>query len=224
MQRGLIRGLLKLLGRVRNPDNVTANEFEAAEDEVTEAVKAALLISGADKTRYWQLKEQLATNYLLGTNQYPNTFKKATIILGNYQGAKPSQPGGDQRNKGAGLAFIKRGAYGHGHGAEQSIVSGGRSNGARYTAMRDARDGGNIASISTLSMQSGPETNSAGESHCFHCGEDDHWARECLILLTEQQKKLHMTMEVQGGVEQEDDADHQFLHFGMLQADKLPDD
>ncbi len=106
MQKGLIDRLLKLLGRVRDPDKVTAKEFEAAENEVAEAVKAALLISGANKARYWQLKEQLATNYLLGSNQYPNTFKKATIILVNYQGAKPSQPGGDRRNEGGGLVFI----------------------------------------------------------------------------------------------------------------------
>jgi hypothetical protein len=46
MQKGLLSGLLKLLGRVQDPDNVMAKEFEATEDEVTEAVKAALLISG----------------------------------------------------------------------------------------------------------------------------------------------------------------------------------
>jgi hypothetical protein len=56
-------------------------------------VKAALLISGANKVRYWRLEKQLPTNYLLGTDQYPNTFKKVTIILGNYQETKPSQPG-----------------------------------------------------------------------------------------------------------------------------------
>jgi hypothetical protein len=84
MQKGLINGLLKSPGRVRDPDNLTAKEFEATKNEVAEAVKAALLISGANKARYWWLKEQLATNYLLGTNRYPNTFEKVTIILGNY--------------------------------------------------------------------------------------------------------------------------------------------
>jgi hypothetical protein len=53
MQKGLISGFLKLLGRVGDPDNVTAIEFKAAEDEVAKAVKAALLISGANKARYW---------------------------------------------------------------------------------------------------------------------------------------------------------------------------
>ena len=54
-------------------------------DEAAEAVKAVLLISGADKRRYGKLKEQLANNYLLGANQYPNTLEKATRVLGNYQ-------------------------------------------------------------------------------------------------------------------------------------------
>jgi hypothetical protein len=95
IQEGPINGLLKLPGRVWDPDNVTDKEFEAAENEVAKGVKAALLISRANKVRYWQLKEQLSTNYLLDTNQYPNTFKKVRINLGNYQGVKPSQPGGD---------------------------------------------------------------------------------------------------------------------------------
>jgi hypothetical protein len=95
MQKGLINGLLKSPGRVWDPVNVTAKEFKPADNEVAEATKALLLISGANKTRYWRLKEQLATNYLLGTDQYPNIIEKATIILGNYQGAKLSQPGGD---------------------------------------------------------------------------------------------------------------------------------
>jgi hypothetical protein len=46
MQKGLVKkGLLKLPGRVWNPDKVTDKEFEDAENEVAEVVKAALLIS-----------------------------------------------------------------------------------------------------------------------------------------------------------------------------------
>ncbi len=55
--------MLKLLGRVRDPDNVTDKEFEDAENEVAKAVKAALLISGANKAKYWRLKEQLPPRY-----------------------------------------------------------------------------------------------------------------------------------------------------------------
>ncbi len=65
----------------------------AVEEEVTAAVKEVLLISGADKKRYSRLKEQLANNYLLGTNQHPNMLEKASRILWNYQVAKPLQFG-----------------------------------------------------------------------------------------------------------------------------------
>jgi hypothetical protein len=64
-------------GKRRDPYNVTEEEVMAAEEKVTKPVKAALLISGMDKERYGRLKEQLANNYLLGTNQYPNTPEKA---------------------------------------------------------------------------------------------------------------------------------------------------
>jgi hypothetical protein len=85
LQQGLVKGLLRAPGRVNNQNNITEQEQQDAVDEVAEAVKAALLISGADKRRYGKLKEQLANNYLLGTDQYPNTLEKATRVLGNYQ-------------------------------------------------------------------------------------------------------------------------------------------
>ncbi len=120
--------------------------------------------------------------------------------------------------------FIQREASRQGHGAGRSAVGAGRSNRAWDTATRDAGRGGNNASVSTLSTRSGARTNSEGESHCFHCGEDDHWAWECPLLLAEQQEQLHMTLEGQEGVEQEEDTAHQFLHFSMLQGDEFPDD
>ena len=75
---------------MRDPWNITDAEETAAEEEVADAVKAALLISGADKRRYGRLKEQLANNYLLGTDQYPDMLEKASRILANYQVAKGS--------------------------------------------------------------------------------------------------------------------------------------
>ncbi len=86
---------------MRNPNNITEAEQTAAEQEVADAVKAALLISGADKRRYERLKEHLANNYLLGTDQYLVTLEKASRILGNYQVAKGS-PFEDRRNTNAG--------------------------------------------------------------------------------------------------------------------------
>ncbi len=84
MQKGLIKGVLDTPGRVANPASISVDERASAEEEVAEAVKVAMLISRASKARYVRLKEQLANNYLLGTDQYPNTLEKATRILGNY--------------------------------------------------------------------------------------------------------------------------------------------
>ncbi len=57
MQKGLIYGALDTPGRVANPGSILADEHASAEEEVAEAVKAAMLISGASKARYARLKE-----------------------------------------------------------------------------------------------------------------------------------------------------------------------
>jgi hypothetical protein len=70
----------------------------------------------------------------------------------------------------------------------------------------------------------GIRTNSAGESDCYNCSKEGHWARECLHILTKQQEKLHMVLEREVDEDQEGQTAHQFFHVSMLQADKLPDD
>ncbi len=57
-------------------------------------MKAALLISGADKQRYGRLKEDLANNYLLGSNQYPDTFEKALQFWETTKGSGASVDSG----------------------------------------------------------------------------------------------------------------------------------
>ncbi len=96
--------MLETPGRVRNLASIPEDKLASAEEEVAKAVKATILISRASKARYARLKEQLANNYLLGMDQYPNTLEKATRILGNYQGVKPT-PYGEQKSEGGGLAF-----------------------------------------------------------------------------------------------------------------------
>ncbi len=65
--------------------------------------------------------------------------------------------------------------------------------------------------------------NSAGESHCYNCGEEGHWAREYLHHSTKQQKQLHMVLEREAEEDQKGQMAHQFFHVSMLQADKLLD-
>ncbi len=69
IHKGLVDRLLAMAGRVAGPANIMDAEQAEAENEVTEAVKAALLISRANKVSDGQLKEQLANNFLLGTDQ-----------------------------------------------------------------------------------------------------------------------------------------------------------
>jgi len=92
IHQGMIEAMLKDPTRVMNVGKPTVAEINATEDDATEAVKAALLISGADKIRFGRLKDELANNYLLGTDQYPDTFEKAVRILGNYQTSRSSRP------------------------------------------------------------------------------------------------------------------------------------
>jgi len=175
IHRGLVEGLLNEPGRVANPSNITAAERRAAQEDTNESVKAVLLISGADKRRYGKLKlkDELANNYLLGTDQYPDTLDKAVCILSNYQTKKSNMP---FRGSGpeSGLAFIQRGGRG-GRGR------GGRSRGTgRGEIMTGggANAGGGGGDVSTMTGGSGGDrvtrTNSHGDSHCYNCGGTDH--------------------------------------------------
>ena len=92
IHQGMIEAMLKDPTRMANVGKPTVAEINTAEDDAMEVVKAALLISGADKTRFGRLKDELANNYLLGTDQYPDTYEKAVRILGNYQTSRPSRP------------------------------------------------------------------------------------------------------------------------------------
>ena len=65
--------------------NPTAVQQKKMDEDSSEMVKAALLISGADRRRYRVLKDALANNYLLGNEQYPDTYDKAFKVLVNYQ-------------------------------------------------------------------------------------------------------------------------------------------
>ena len=86
IHRGLVEGwLLAEPGHVAYINKSTNAERAEAETETSYAVKAALLISGDDKRRYVRLNNDLGKNYLLGTDQYPDTTKKARVILGNYK-------------------------------------------------------------------------------------------------------------------------------------------
>ena len=84
--QGLVDAELLKRG-IMNPDDA---QLKPAEEVLVEQVKAALLISGASRSKFGKLKDELANNYLLGTNQYPDTYEKAQRILSNYQNTRVS--------------------------------------------------------------------------------------------------------------------------------------
>ncbi len=200
----------------------TNTEIREAEEDKSEAVKVALLISGADKTRFGRLKEELANNYLLGTDQYPDTYEKAMHILGNYQTIKTNRPfRGDSTE--SGLAFIQQGGRGRGRRGCGSRAGGG-------SPARDGADAGRGADASSAMTGSGdqastagtPRVNRAGDSHCYNYGKTDHWAYECPDLTAEQQAQLHMHIEAEGEEPEEQQEGHQLLNVSMVQGEVLP--
>ena len=147
-----------------------------------DAVKAALLISGDYKRRYVGLKNYLGNNYLLVTDQYPDTTEKVRVLLGNYK--PPRQQQRHQLRDDGGVAFIQRGrGDSRGRGRDDR---GGRSEGTGR---------GNATTVSTISYQgSVARSKLNGETHCFNCGEEVHWANMCPLLLEEQQSQLQMNI------------------------------
>jgi hypothetical protein len=89
----------------------TKEEMAKVENEANKAIKTALLISGADKQRYRKLRDGLTNNYLFGTDQYPNTYKKTMRILGNYRTPRNMMPYRASPNN-TGVTFFQRGGRG----------------------------------------------------------------------------------------------------------------
>jgi hypothetical protein len=166
LHKGMINTLMQDPTKVAGTTRPTDKEIKRVHAEALEAVKAALFISEADKQRYGRLKEDLVNNYLLGSNQYPDTFKKGHRILGNYQG--PRNMCGFRGNHVGGVAFIQRGR-GTGRTSGQ-----GKAPGHGGTSGNGSATGNDGLNTSGLSSAKGVRPNSKGESHCYNCGELDH--------------------------------------------------
>ncbi len=219
VHKGLVEGLIKMHGWVADPNNMTEDELTDVEAEASEAVKAALLISGAERRRFGKFNDKLTNSYLLGSNQYSDTFDKATRILGNYKTtSRPALPyipiGND-----TGVAFLQQ----EGQGGREGHSAQGKS---REKVEGSRSDTGGISTVMARTGDGAVRTNSRGESHCFHCGSTSHWAFECPQLSKEQQVQLHMNVRSQesGAGEQEQPKEgHQLLNVTLAQAGELPD-
>jgi hypothetical protein len=196
-------------------------QLEAAENAAAEQVKAALLISGADQRKFGKLKDQLANNYLLGTDQYPDTLEKAGRILSNYQSTNINAPyRGNPYD--TGVAFLQRGGRGGRAGRGGAAGRGTKNEGGGSSEGKAVGD-----NVSTMTGRTGGEaakTNSRGESHCFNCGSPSHWAYECPQLSGEQQSQLHMNLEAQEESTWEPAKEaQQLFNVTLAQGGELPD-
>ncbi len=219
VHEGLVRGILNDMMQRTTP---VAEEMSDTEEASSEAVKSALLISGADRCKYGKLKDELVNNYLLGADQYPDTFERAIRILGNYQttttNSLPYRPSPND----TGVAFLQQGGRGgHGAGQERQGRGNDKSGSTRGGVTRN-----NVSAMTEHTSGGESKTNSKGESHCFNCGSPNHGAYKCPQLSNKQQAQLHMNVEAQGEEgrkEPEAQEGHQMLHVTLAQGGVLPD-
>ena len=171
IQVGLVAGEL----RRRNITYPSPTELSKAEDFSIEQVKAAMLISGASCQQYGKLKDELANDYLLGSDHYPDTLEKAERILENNKNMRASVPYRASGNE-TGVAFLQR----RGRGGQSAGREGQEGRGAKAEAKTGSGEssgsGGNISTITGRTGGDTCKTNSKGESHCFNCGSPSHWA------------------------------------------------
>ena len=196
IHRGLVKEwLLAKPGRIADNNKITNTEQAEAETQTSDAVKAALIISGSKKRRYGGLKNDLGKKYLLGIDQYPNTTEKSRVLLGNYKPARQQKR--HQPIEDGGLAFIQKGrGYSGGHGRGDR---GGQSGGTGRC---------NATTVSTISKEgSVARSNQNGQTHCFHCGEEGYRANMCPLLLEEQQSQLQVNIVVYDEASDEEDED-----------------
>ena len=192
---GIQDGLVEAELRRRNITNPSPMQLSEAEDMSIKQVKAAMLISGASRQKYGRLKDELADDYLLGSDHYPDTLEKAGRILANYQNTRASKPYRVNANE-TGVAFLQRGGRGgRGAGRGKQEDRRAKTEGKSGSGESSGEGGDDVSTIIGRTSGDAAKTNSKGGSHCFNCGSPSHWAYECPQLSREQQSQLHMNLE-----------------------------
>ena len=77
---------------IADPANLTNAESERARMESQEAIAASLLVGGANRAKFGELKRSLANEYLKGNDNYPTTMEDARNLLENYEPERKPNP------------------------------------------------------------------------------------------------------------------------------------
>jgi len=83
---------------VSDPSNPTTAEMNDAKKVVRDKYLAALMLNGANRDKYGELKRSMAENYVTGTSDYPESSEMVLRILNAYQ----PPPGWNRRMKAEG--------------------------------------------------------------------------------------------------------------------------
>jgi transcriptional regulator with XRE-family HTH domain len=72
---------------ITDPSQASADELKEAKGIVREKFLAALMLNGANASKYGELKRSMAENYVTGTSEYPESPSPEVVlrILNAYQ-------------------------------------------------------------------------------------------------------------------------------------------
>ena len=70
---------------IMDPSQASADELKEAKGIVREKFLAALMLNGANASKYGELKRSMAENYVTGTSEYPESPEVVLRILNAYQ-------------------------------------------------------------------------------------------------------------------------------------------
>jgi hypothetical protein len=103
---GLITAKLQADTPMVDIDNPTEAELNRAKEAATEEYLAMMFLSGADKNRYFELRNELSNDYAKGNDNYPSTLDGMLRLLNNYRGGNKSAPRPDAAGS-DGVAFLQ---------------------------------------------------------------------------------------------------------------------
>jgi hypothetical protein len=153
-QTGLVADRAIQLATTAGRDEPDDADVLAAEQAISDKMKACLMLCLANKGRYDSLKDTLANQHVLGQDNYPTSCEQLKGVMPNYRAPKSSFQPRDRdrppRVQDDGLQFVQN---------------------------EEGKEGTDEGAI--MAQEKEIKFNSKGEKECYTCGADDHWAAAC---------------------------------------------